>query len=74
MLFSYGSGQQQIDGNKKSRLLAGNFDCHGDASVQRGAHGLMKHIQGFSRSHWMSPSVECLRRIAPTTAMVDKFK
>jgi hypothetical protein len=34
----------------------------------------MKHIQGFSRSHWMSPSVECLRRIAPTTAMVDKFK
>jgi hypothetical protein len=27
-----------------------------------------------SRSHWMSPSGECLRRIAPTAAMVDEFK
>jgi hypothetical protein len=33
----------------------------------------MKHIQGYTGSHWMPPSGECLRRIAPTAAMVDKF-
>jgi hypothetical protein len=27
---------------------------------------------GFTRSHWMQPSGECLRRIAPA-AMVDEF-
>jgi len=31
----------------------------------------MEHIQGFTRSHWMPPSGECLRRIAPAAAMVD---
>jgi hypothetical protein len=34
----------------------------------------MKHIQGFIRSHWMLPSGECLRHIAPTVAMVDEFE
>jgi hypothetical protein len=34
----------------------------------------MEHIQGFTRSHWMPPSGECLRRIAPTAAMVDEFE
>jgi hypothetical protein len=29
---------------------------------------------GDTRSHWMPPSGECLRRIAPTAAMVDEFK
>jgi hypothetical protein len=33
----------------------------------------MDHIRGFTRSHWMQPSGECLRRIAPVAAMVDKF-
>jgi hypothetical protein len=33
----------------------------------------MEHIQGFTRSHWMPPSGECLRRIAPAAAMVDVF-
>jgi hypothetical protein len=32
----------------------------------------MEHIQGFTQSHWMPPSVKCLRRIAPGAAMVDK--
>jgi hypothetical protein len=75
MLFSYGSGQQQIGNNKKYRRIAGNFDCHGNAAVRRGAHHLMEHIQGFIQSHWMSPLVECLRRIAPApaAAMVNKF-
>jgi hypothetical protein len=34
----------------------------------------MEHIQGFTRSHWMPPLGECLRRIAPTAAMVDEFE
>jgi hypothetical protein len=34
----------------------------------------MEHIQGFTRSHWMPPLVECLRRIAPVAAMVDEFE
>jgi hypothetical protein len=34
----------------------------------------MEHIQGFTRSHWMPPSVECLRGIAPAATMVDEFE
>jgi len=33
----------------------------------------MEHIQGFTRSHWMLPSGECLCRIAPVAIMVDEF-
>jgi hypothetical protein len=34
---------------------------------------LMEHIPGITRSHWMPPSGNCLHRIAPAAAMVDKF-
>jgi hypothetical protein len=34
----------------------------------------MKHIQGFTQSHWMLPSGKCLHRIAPTAAMVNEFE
>ena len=74
MLFSYGSGRQQINSNKKCRQIDGNFDGHGDAAVRREAHCPIKHIQGFTRSHWMPPSGECLRRIAPAAAMVNDFE
>jgi len=60
MLFSYGSGQKQIDNNEKCRQIGGNFDCHADAAARRGAHRLMEHIQGFTRSHWMPPPVQVL--------------
>ena len=63
MLFSYGYGQQQIGDNKTCRQIAGYFDCHTDATVQRGAHRLIEHIHGFTWSHWMLPSDECLHRI-----------
>jgi len=33
----------------------------------------MEHIRGYTGSHWMPPSGECLRRIAPAAAMVDDF-
>jgi hypothetical protein len=74
MLFSYDSGRQRIDGNKHCRRIDGNFDCHGNAAVRRGAHCPMEHIQGFTRSHWMPPSGKCLRRIAPAAAMVKEFE
>ena len=73
MLFSYVSGQQRIENNKKCSRIAGNFDFHADAAVQRGAHCLIEHIQSFTWSHWMPPSSECLRHIAPVAAMVDEF-
>jgi len=73
MLFSYGYGQQQIGDNKKCRRIAGDFDCHADAAVRRGVHLPIEHIQGFTWCHWMPPSGECLRRIAPAAAMVDGF-
>jgi hypothetical protein len=34
----------------------------------------MEHIQGFTRSHWMPPSGECLHRIALAAAMVKEFE
>ena len=74
MLFSHVSGQQRIDNNVKCRQISGNFNCHADAAVRRGAHRPIEHIQGFTRSHWMPLLVECLRRIASAAAMVDEFE
>ena len=74
MLFSYGSGLQRINNTKKYRQIAGDFNCHGDPAVQRGAHCLMEHIQGFTRSYWIPLLVECLLCIAPAVAMVEKFE
>jgi hypothetical protein len=58
---------------QKCRQIDNNFDGYGDAAVQRGAHHPMKHIRGFTRSLWMPPSGECLRRIAPAAAMAKEF-
>jgi len=49
----------KIDATKKCMQLDDNFDDHAYAAVRRGAHRPMKHIQGFTRSHWMPPSGEC---------------
>ena len=73
MLLSHGYGQQQIGNNKKCRQIAGDFDCHADAAIRRRLHRLIEHVQGFTWSHWMPPSGECLRFITPAAAMVDKF-
>jgi len=51
-----------------------DFDGHGDAAVRGGAHHPIEHIQGFTRSHWMPPSGECLRHITPAAIMVDEFE
>ena len=73
MLFSHVRGQQRIDNNEKCRQTDDNLDGHDDAAVRCGAHRPMKHIWGFTRSHWMPPSGKCLRRIAPAAVMVDEF-
>jgi hypothetical protein len=50
-----------------------NFNCRGNAAVQRGVHRLIEHIQGFTGSHWMPPLGKCLRHIATAATMVSKF-
>ncbi len=66
--------KQIIKDNKKCRHIAGDFGCHVDQAIWWGVHHSMEHIQGFTWSPWMPPSVECLRRISPAAAMVDKFE
>ena len=66
-------GDNWINDNKKCRETAGDFDHHADAAVQCRAHFPMEHILGFTRSHWMPPLGECMRRIAPAAAMVDEY-
>jgi hypothetical protein len=51
----------------------GDFDCHADAMVQCGVRRLMEHIPGFTRSHWMPPSGDCLHHNTMAAAMVDTF-
>jgi hypothetical protein len=73
MIFSYGYGQQQIGNNKICMEINDNFDDHVDVAVRRGLHRLLEHVHGFTWSHWMPPSRECLRRIAPAAVMLNKF-
>ena len=73
MLFNYGYGQQQNQRQQKSTSNAGDLNHHANVAVQCEAHRPMEHIPGFARSHWMPPSCECLRRIAPAAVMVDKL-
>ena len=70
-----------VMGNNKSATKtnagesSGIFDCHTDVAVRCGAHCPIpiEHVQGISWSHWMPPSGECLRHIAPAAVMVDEF-
>ncbi len=74
VVISYGScGQQQNLPWQKWRQIAGDFDCHADAAEQCGMHRPIKHIQGFTQSHWMLPLGECLMRIALATPTVIKI-
>jgi hypothetical protein len=66
-------GNNRINDYDKIREIAARFDGHSDAAVQCRAHRPIEHIQGFTRSHWMPPSGECLHRIDPAAAMVDEF-
>jgi hypothetical protein len=63
----------EIDDNKNCRQIPGEFDGHADVAVQCGTHCLIEHISGFTRSHWMLPSGECLHPIAPAADKVIDF-
>ncbi len=52
-------GDNKNDDAKKCRKIAGNFDHHEDVWVQSRAHHPMKHIKGFTRSHWMHQASVC---------------
>jgi hypothetical protein len=58
---------------KKSRQIGVNFDHHTVVAVRCRAHHPMEHFLCFTRYHWMLPSGERLRIIAPAAAMVDNF-
>ena len=73
MLFRYCCGRQWNRQRQKWRRIAGNFDYHDNAAVQRGAHCPIEHIQGFTGNHWMVLLGECLCCIAPAAAMVNEF-
>jgi hypothetical protein len=44
------------------------FDGHGGAPEQYRQHPLMRHVQGYSKSHWMLASGDFLLCIAPAAA------
>ena len=66
-------GNNRINDDNKYTSNTGNLDHHANVAVRCGAHCSMKHILGFTRSHWMPPSGKCLHHIAPAVAMDDKF-
>jgi len=66
-------GGNKINNTKTKTSNAGNFDCHAYVAVRCGAHRPMKHIPGFTRSHWMPPLGKCLHCIAVAAAMVGNF-
>jgi hypothetical protein len=49
----------------KCILSTGHFDGHGSTPEQYRRHCLMRHVQGYSGSHWMLPLGDYLLRIAP---------
>jgi hypothetical protein len=65
---------QQLQQTKKAVAAnectssAGRFDGHGGAPEQYRGHRLMRHVQGYSGSHWTPASVDYLLRIAPAVA------
>jgi hypothetical protein len=52
----------------KCTLSADRFDGHGGALEQYRQHCPMRHVQGYSGSHWTPASGNYLLRIAPAAA------
>jgi hypothetical protein len=59
--------QKDVTITNKCTLSAGHFDGHGGAPEQYRWYCLMRHVQGYSGSHWMSASGNYLLRIAPAS-------
>jgi hypothetical protein len=52
----------------KCTSSAGPFDGHGGAPEQYRRHRPMRHVQGYSGSHWTLPLGNYWLRIAPAAA------
>jgi hypothetical protein len=52
----------------KCSSVVGHFDGHGNAPEGYRRHRLMRHVQGYSGSHWMPPSGNYLLCITPAAA------
>jgi hypothetical protein len=52
----------------KCTSSAGRFDGHGGVPEQYRWHRLVRHVQGYSGSHWTLPLSNYLLRIAPAAA------
>jgi hypothetical protein len=52
----------------KCILSASHFDGHGSVPEQYRWHRPMRHVQGYSGSHWTPASGSCLLCIAPAAA------
>jgi hypothetical protein len=52
----------------KCTLSASHFNGHGGAPEQYKWHRLMRHVQGYSRSHWTPPLGDYSLRIAQVAA------
>jgi hypothetical protein len=52
----------------KCTSSAGRFDSHSGVTEQYRQHCPMRHVQGYSGSHWTLPSGNYLLRIAPAAA------
>jgi hypothetical protein len=53
---------------KKCTSIAACFEGFADASEQYRWHCLMRHVQGYTESHWMPESGNYLLCIAPAAA------
>ena len=72
MLFSCSCGQEQIDGNKNEGESLANSIAMAMRRYNAGASPDWE-VQGFTGIHWMPPSGECLRCVAPAAVMVNEF-
>jgi hypothetical protein len=79
MVFNLSYVQTNNWRRQKMQKIKGNFNHHANVVVQYGTHDPMEHIQGFTRSHWMPPSGECLclcavlpRRLPFSTNLLKK--
>jgi hypothetical protein len=50
--------------------IVGHFNCHGGLPVGYEAYCPMKHVQGYSGSHWTPASGNYLLRITPVATRV----
>jgi hypothetical protein len=62
------SKQKKVVAANECTSSTGHFDGHGGAPEQYRWHCLMRHVQGYSGSHWTPASGGYLLRITPAAA------